>query len=58
MAQAYQSIDSAYTIMERNTGSDGVCEITISDVELQVNVDANQAPGSYTGTLTLTLPSF
>jgi len=44
--------------MERVAGTDGVCEVTISDVELQVNVPANQAPGAYVGTLTITLPTF
>jgi hypothetical protein len=45
-------------MMERSTGSDGVCKLTISDVDLRVNVPANQAPGAYTGTLTITLPTF
>lgn len=58
LAQSYVAIDSAYTMMERSTGSDGVCKLTISDVDLRVNVPANQAPGAYTGTLTITLPTF
>lgn len=47
-----------YQLIERTNGSDGVCRLTINTVSLKVDVPANQAPGVYSGTLTLTVPSF
>lgn len=52
-AQAYTNIDSVYTIMSRNGGV-GVCQTSVEDVRLKVEVDENQAPGFYTGNITLT----
>jgi len=34
-----------------------ICRVDISDVKLQVNVPPYQAPGNYSGTLTITIPN-
>lgn len=53
-AQEYTNIGTApYTIMSRNGGV-GVCQTSVSDVRLKVEIDENQAPGYYAGNITLT----
>jgi hypothetical protein len=47
-------IDSAQTILGKNADVGAICILTNSDINLQVAVPANQAVGTYTGTLTFT----
>lgn len=52
---------SQYILMTRTAEAPetaGVCEVWIDTVSLKVDVPANQAPGAYTATLTMTLPNF
>lgn len=50
-------IGTVYPIISRWTStSDLVCEVNVANVALKVDIPAYQAPGSYSGTLTLTLP--
>lgn len=47
-----------YSIMTRTDGfSDKVCQVTIDTVNLRVIIPASQAPGTYTSTLTVTVPN-
>lgn len=53
------SIGSTHTIMAKAASANRtVCSIDTANVALKVNVPANQAPGKYTGTLTITVPVF
>jgi len=36
--------------------NDKICKVDISNVKLKVDVPPYQAPGNYSGTLTITLP--
>ena len=47
---------SAGTIMQKALPANGTCTVTTSTVGLRVAVPAYATPGSYSGTLTLTLP--
>ncbi|HCB51434.1 TPA: hypothetical protein DEP21_02555 [Patescibacteria group bacterium] len=48
-----------HVLLAKESSSQGtICTIQTTDIQLQVNVPANQAPGTYVGTLTITLPSF
>ena len=38
--------------------NDKICKVSLDDVRLTINVPANQAPGSYMGTLTIYIPNF
>jgi len=51
-------ISTPYTIMEREVAWQQTCQVSIPTVNLKIWVWANQAPGTYSGTLTLTIPSF
>jgi len=51
-------INNNYSIIQRAAGTDGICSVSVDTVSLKVDVLANQAPGAYSGTLTLTIPAF
>lgn len=54
-------VGGQYVLMTRaneDASTAGVCEVGIDTVSLKVDVPANQAPGAYTATLTMTLPNF
>jgi hypothetical protein len=47
-------LNQPYTILQRlESWGEGICSVAIANVGLKVEVPANQAPGIYTGTLTL-----
>lgn len=53
------AIDAPHTIVAKaGSANRTVCTVSTNNVALKVNVPANQAPGKYTGTLTITLPVF
>ncbi|MDD3262879.1 MAG: hypothetical protein PHR61_03450 [Candidatus Absconditabacteria bacterium] len=54
----WTTIGTTNVVIERSPGTDGVCSVSVGALDLKVDVPANQAPGAYTGTLTLTVPSF
>ena len=52
-------ISSPHTIVAKaGSANRTVCTVVANNVALEVQVPANQAPGKYTGTLTITLPVF
>ena len=51
------AINVAHSIMGKAAGA-SVCTIQTPNVNLSVHVPANQAPGTYQGTLSITLPTF
>ena len=53
------SIDTVHTILAKQASVQRtICKIQTNNVSLKVDVPANQAPGKYIGTLTITLPTF
>ncbi|AHB41806.1 hypothetical protein P148_SR1C00001G1027 [candidate division SR1 bacterium RAAC1_SR1_1] len=55
---ATQFYSAPYEIFEKIPDSNKICRVSADNVGLLVNVPANQAPGSYSGTLTLTMNGF
>ncbi|MDD3263170.1 MAG: leucine-rich repeat domain-containing protein [Candidatus Absconditabacteria bacterium] len=53
-----QFYSAPYEIFAKASESNKICKVSTNDVSLLVNVPANQAPGSYSGTLTLTMNGF
>ncbi|MDD3263085.1 MAG: leucine-rich repeat domain-containing protein [Candidatus Absconditabacteria bacterium] len=53
-----QFYSAPYEIFEKISESKKICKVSTDNVSLLVNVPANQAPGSYSGTLTLTMNGF
>ncbi|MDD3262336.1 MAG: hypothetical protein PHR61_00665 [Candidatus Absconditabacteria bacterium] len=53
-----QFYSAPYEIFEKISESKKICKVSADNVSLLVNVPANQAPGSYSGTLTLTMNGF
>lgn len=53
-----QFYSNPYEIFEKIEGSNKICKVSANNVSLLVNVPANQAPGNYSGTLTLTMNGF
>jgi hypothetical protein len=51
-------LDTPQTLLQRMPTVEGVCSVALESVGLRVDVPANQAPGIYTGTITLTIPNF
>ena len=53
-----QFYSAPYEILEKSPDSNKICKVSADNVSLLVNVPANQAPGNYSGTLTLTMNGF
>ncbi|MDD3262373.1 MAG: delta-60 repeat domain-containing protein [Candidatus Absconditabacteria bacterium] len=53
-----QFYSAPHVIFAKASESNKICKVSANDVSLLVNVPANQAPGSYSGTLTLTMNGF
>lgn len=53
-----QFYNSPYPMFTKNSGTNKICKASASNVSLLVNVPANQAPGNYSGTLTIYVPNF
>ncbi len=51
-------INSTYTLIERWLSGSQVCSVTIPTVSLQIHIPAGQAPGTYSGELTIYIPNF
>lgn len=54
----WNALSGSIVMMERTYNTKGVCKVTVNNVELKVDVPANQTPGTYTSTFTVTLPNF
>lgn len=57
-AGAWNALSGDVEMMQRKYNTKGVCKVTVNNVELKVDVPANQTPGTYTSTFTVTLPNF
>ncbi|HCB51959.1 TPA: hypothetical protein DEP21_05360 [Patescibacteria group bacterium] len=58
-AAAKVAINASHTIIAKAASTQKtVCTIDTANVSLAVDVPANQAPGRYAGTLTITVPTF
>lgn len=57
-ANTWNPLSTSVVMMDRLYSTKGVCKVTIDNVELKVDVPANQTPGTYTSTFTVTLPNF
>ncbi|AHB41335.1 parallel beta-helix repeat-containing protein [candidate division SR1 bacterium RAAC1_SR1_1] len=55
---ATQFYNAPYVLFAKASGSNKICKVSADNVSLLVNVPANQAPGNYSGTLTLTMNGF
>ncbi|AHB41810.1 hypothetical protein P148_SR1C00001G1031 [candidate division SR1 bacterium RAAC1_SR1_1] len=55
---ATQFYNAPYVLFAKASGSNKICKVSADNVGLLVNVPANQAPGNYSGTLTLTMNGF
>jgi hypothetical protein len=53
-----QFYTAPYEIFEKASGIEKICKVSADNVWLLINVPANQAPGNYSGTLTLTMNGF
>jgi hypothetical protein len=53
------TFNTGLTLIEKAEGVDNnkICKITLQNVDLQINVPANQAPGNYSGTITIDIPN-
>ncbi len=57
-ANTWNPLSSSVVMMDRSYSTKGVCKVTVNNVELKVDVPANQTPGTYTSIFTVTLPNF
>ncbi len=55
---ATQFYSNPYPVFTKTLGTNKICRVSASNVSLLVNVPANQAPGNYSGTLTIYVPNF
>lgn len=55
-ATTYVSLGTAHTIFSKPDNVDKVCRVSLTGAMLKVDVPANQAPGTYVGTLVIDLP--
>ncbi len=54
----WNPLNTNVKMMERDYSTKGVCKVTVPNVELKVEVEANKAPGTYNGDFTVTIPNF